>query len=337
MTIRFSALALLAVLAAPLAVAQDVLYEQPNDATFTFEGAAGITGIRDTEGWIYSENFTVAANDGSDGYLADDFVVPTGREWTVDQVAVIAFYLNGTDDPITKATSFNVIIWNDDADAGTPGTEAFRVDNVTPSTDGTAGEATTGIIEFTLASPPVLQEGTYWLTVQANMPTENINQGTRYFWGSNRAEIGEPVQWWNVGGALATAAPCDQGWGDNTPECGSENRNDNDPTVYLRIRGNSVVISSETAAEGRTVSLLPTRPNPATARTLVPFSLREAADVRLAVYDVLGREVALVTERAYGVGDHAESFDASALAPGTYVARLTAGSDVVVRTLSVAR
>ena len=338
MTIRFTALAALAVLTAPLALGQNVLYKQPNG----FETAAG-TEVNANQGWIYSENFT-SDNDDTDSYLADDFTVPTGETWTVTTASVLSFYADAaTYDPntpdgsgIVKATSFNVIVWTDDAGAGTPDAVLLQLDNVTPTSDGTGEGSITGIISFDLPTPLELTAGTYWLTVQANMPTTDLAQGTRYFWGTNDAAFGETLQFWNYGGGLTGFSPCDQDWGDNTPECRSNPNLDQDPTLYMRLQG-TVASASEAVASRGSVALLPTRPNPAAGRTRVPFTLDRPADVRLAVYDALGREVALVAERAYGAGAHAEVLDTAALAPGTYVVRLVAGPDVVLRTIAVAR
>ena len=338
MTIRFTALAALAVFAAPLALGQTVLYKQPNG----FE-TADDTPVNTNQGWIYSENFP-EANDDIDSYLADDFTVPAGDIWTVTTVSVLAYYAddatyrenNPDGSGIVKATSFNVIVWADDAAAGTPGEEVLRLDEVAPTSDGTTEGGVTGIISFNLPTSLQLDEGTYWLTVQANMPTTDLSQGTRYFWGTNDAAFGEPLQFWNYGGGLTAFAPCDQGWGDNTPECRSNPNLDQDPTLYMRISGTFVTASEEVAQSGA-VALEPTRPNPAAGRALVPFTLDRPADVRLAVYDALGREVAVVAEQAYGAGAHAEVLDTSALAPGTYVVRLVAGADVVLRTIAVAR
>lgn len=339
MSIRTLAAVALAALALP-ATAQEILFQQPS----TFENADGVTVTDIQQGWIYSENFTVEANNGSDGYLADDFTVPEGRTWMVTSLSVIAFYANhhtflqnppDPPDPIVKATSFNVIVWGNDADAGTPSdTKVLELTEVAASSDNTGGGAGAGIISFDLATALELTEGTYWLTVQGNMPTETLGQDTRYFWGTNDAEFGEPLQWWNYGAGLTQATPCNQGWSDNTP-CRAANSG-SDPTLYLRLNG-SVINASEEVAQSRTVSILSTRPNPATDRTLIPFTLREPADVRLAVYDVLGREVALVAERPYAAGEHAEPLTTADLAPGTYVVRLVAGSEVVLRTISVTR
>ncbi|MEM1043696.1 MAG: T9SS type A sorting domain-containing protein [Bacteroidota bacterium] len=65
-------------------------------------------------------------------------------------------------------------------------------------------------------------------------------------------------------------------------------------------------------------------PNPFAGETALTFSLGEAAEVRLAVYDVLGREVAVLTEGTVEAGTHTATLDARGLATGTYVYRLVA-------------
>ena len=56
----------------------------------------------------------------------------------------------------------------------------------------------------------------------------------------------------------------------------------------------------------------------------VPFTLAEAADVRVVVYDVLGREVAVLADGAMSAGSYAVSWpEAASLPAGSYVVRLT--------------
>ena len=74
--------------------------------------------------------------------------------------------------------------------------------------------------------------------------------------------------------------------------------------------------------------LLPPAPNPFRGTTDVRFALGAASDVRLDVFDVLGRSV-LAVERAFGAGEHAVALDGGALAPGAYVVRLAVGDAVV--------
>ncbi len=90
-------------------------------------------------------------------------------------------------------------------------------------------------------------------------------------------------------------------------------------------------------AEAEGLALLPAVPNPASSATDLAFTLDAAQDVRLAVYDVLGRQVALVTDGARAAGTHTATLDASRLPSGVYVARLTAGGQTVLRRFTVVR
>ena len=65
-------------------------------------------------------------------------------------------------------------------------------------------------------------------------------------------------------------------------------------------------------------------PNPTDGRVVVPVALSEAAEVRVAVYDVLGREVAVPHDGRLGAGAHRVRFDASTLPAGVYVVRAMA-------------
>jgi hypothetical protein len=56
-----------------------------------------------------------------------------------------------------------------------------------------------------------------------------------------------------------------------------------------------------------------------------------ASQVRLTVYDVLGRQVAVLVNGVQAPGSYTVRFDATGLASGIYVYRLQAGSTVVSR------
>lgn len=70
-----------------------------------------------------------------------------------------------------------------------------------------------------------------------------------------------------------------------------------------------------------TISLAPARPNPFNATTTVALELPQPSHVKLAVYDVTGRRVATLSNQWYAAGDHALTFDATALASGVYFIR----------------
>ena len=77
-------------------------------------------------------------------------------------------------------------------------------------------------------------------------------------------------------------------------------------------------------------------PNPTRGGATVRFDLPAAAPVALAVYDVLGRRVAVLAEGDRPAGRH-EARLPGGLAPGSYLVRIEAGLDVAVRRLVVLR
>jgi minor extracellular serine protease Vpr len=63
-------------------------------------------------------------------------------------------------------------------------------------------------------------------------------------------------------------------------------------------------------------------PNPFNAATLIRFALPEAAEGRLVVYDILGREVAVLAEGAFSPRVYTVAFEAGNLSSGVYMFRL---------------
>ena len=61
---------------------------------------------------------------------------------------------------------------------------------------------------------------------------------------------------------------------------------------------------------------------------MVPFRLTEAAHVSLKVYDLLGREVAVLVDGRLPAGEHEAVFEASALPTGVYLIRMEAAGIV---------
>lgn len=84
------------------------------------------------------------------------------------------------------------------------------------------------------------------------------------------------------------------------------------------------VRSAEAEIEPEQTTLLPAYPNPFAGRTTIEYTLDEGADVRLAVYDLLGRRVALLADGQQQAGFHRIEWDGGRLASGMYLVRLTA-------------
>lgn len=73
-------------------------------------------------------------------------------------------------------------------------------------------------------------------------------------------------------------------------------------------------------------------PNPFNPTTTIRYSVPNAGMVSLRVFDMLGREVALIESGYKSAGRYEAVFDASRLASGIYVYRLTAGNTTLSRT-----
>jgi hypothetical protein len=101
------------------------------------------------------------------------------------------------------------------------------------------------------------------------------------------------------------------------------------------------VATIPTAGEGSPAAsalrLDPTRPSPIEHSASVVFSLAAARQVTLEVYDSLGRRVAVLVDGLLSEGNHPLIWDASSLPNGTYLLRLSAGSEYVTRSVAIAR
>ncbi len=77
-----------------------------------------------------------------------------------------------------------------------------------------------------------------------------------------------------------------------------------------------------------TFKLAQNYPNPFNPSTMINYQLPINSHVTLKVYDVLGRDVATLVDRAMSAGDHEAVWNAGGLPSGVYVARLEANGNV---------
>ncbi|MFH1279437.1 MAG: metallophosphoesterase [Candidatus Eisenbacteria bacterium] len=90
------------------------------------------------------------------------------------------------------------------------------------------------------------------------------------------------------------------------------------------------------------IALSAARPNPFNPSTILGFELAEMSDVRLSVYDVRGREIALLAAGIFEAGGHSARWggtDASgdSMPSGVYFVRLRAGGESLARKVLLAR
>ncbi len=74
-------------------------------------------------------------------------------------------------------------------------------------------------------------------------------------------------------------------------------------------------------------------PNPFNPTTTIPFSLKEAVNVEITIYNMLGQKVTSLVNEKFTAGNHFATWDASSLASGMYIYRLKAGNVVKTKKL----
>jgi hypothetical protein len=92
-----------------------------------------------------------------------------------------------------------------------------------------------------------------------------------------------------------------------------------------------------TSSNSTKFSLNQNYPNPFNPSTTIKFELPRSSDVKLSVFDMLGREISVLVNERREAGVHEVKFDASGLSSGVYFYRLTAGTFVQARKLLLLR
>ena len=105
------------------------------------------------------------------------------------------------------------------------------------------------------------------------------------------------------------------------------------------VESTSLTVTGVTAEEALPVAyeLAQNYPNPFNPSTTIKYELPQRAHVVLTVFNMLGQQVAVLQNGEQQAGYHEAVFDASGLASGVYLYRLTAGSYVETRKLVLVR
>jgi hypothetical protein len=103
--------------------------------------------------------------------------------------------------------------------------------------------------------------------------------------------------------------------------------------IFVRHQVTTTGVADQQPNAPATFQLYQNYPNPFNPSTEIAYELGTATRVTLAVYDILGREVATLVDGHQEVGQKTVTWNASGLASGVYVCRLQAGSFSAVRKL----
>ena len=107
-------------------------------------------------------------------------------------------------------------------------------------------------------------------------------------------------------------------------------------TVAVQFGGGGLIFSDDDYIPA-TLELQQNYPNPFSGTTSFTFRLPEDMDASVRVYDMLGREVAVVTEGAFHAGSHSVEFSGADLPEGVYLYKLITGNDVVTKKMVLIR
>lgn len=106
------------------------------------------------------------------------------------------------------------------------------------------------------------------------------------------------------------------------------------PMLYLRYPV-SVLDVGEDQGLPITFTLSQNYPNPFNAQTAFRYNLSKAGEIRLGVYDLLGRKIATLASGHQLAGEHTVVWDASAIPSGVYFYRLTSPEGAVTKKMTL--
>jgi uncharacterized protein (TIGR02145 family) len=103
----------------------------------------------------------------------------------------------------------------------------------------------------------------------------------------------------------------------------------------ITVRKKNAVSNEISTEVPQALTLHQNYPNPFNPSTQITFEVPNQTKVRLAVYDLLGREVAILIDEVRPAGNYEVTFDASSLPSGMYVYRLSAGGQILTQQMTL--
>ncbi|HLA64444.1 MAG TPA: T9SS type A sorting domain-containing protein, partial [Rhodothermales bacterium] len=321
-------------------------------------GTFGTAIVRSTDGgatWTtrrafqYYTSFAVGADgvllaSGHDGYERS---TDGGATWTVIATerepsemhhaggGLLFSYSGGYPDALLRSTD-NGLTWTNLGSPGTVGALSLpRLQAVTRMADGALLAADEdGLMRSD-------DEGEKWTAVEGSPDhiVAFVHDASGALWAARdegffSAAVGSGVWRSGDGGASWATAGFD-GVRVHTLAVGAGNTVLAGTATGVYVRSGGVVATSPDPAP--TASALQVAPNPVRDRAAVTLTLDRAQTATVAVYDALGRRVAMLHDGALTAGTHALTFDTAALPAGLYVVRASGDGLALTHRATVVR
>jgi PKD repeat protein len=190
-------------------------YEGPYAVLYDQTDNVGTNGLPSQQ---FEAAFAAYDNQG-----ADDFIVPAGVVWTINQIDVLGSYSSGGG----PVPAVNVYLYADSA--GLPGTEVYQALGLVPVD-------ASGDLNITLTTPVVLPEGHYWVSVQADMDFTPTGQ---WYWSTRSVQSNTAYAWINPGDGFGTGCTT---WAPGAATCGVGGGIE--PDALFRLNGTSGTLAA---------------------------------------------------------------------------------------------
>ena len=249
----------------------------------------------------------------------DDQVVETDETVTVEGV------VQGGGLTVTPAT---VTIHDDDVAPPTTPSDTTRTGTITDAPQYL--RATTGDSEVTLT----------WDAPFYNGGSEIAGYGYRYKENGSPFGVEDLQAWEDIPGEADARNYTVTGLTNGVEyrfEVRAQNAQGGGVSASVIAAPSAIVTSAESEELPSEVALIGNYPNPFNPETVIDYALAQTSHIRLAVYDMTGKTVAVLMDGIQPQGRHTARFKADGLPTGTYVYRLTAGAKTLTRTMTLVR
>lgn len=180
-------------------------------------------------------------------------------------------------------------------------------------------------------------------TMDWTLPESNVFSGSYFLRDNKTGEVIELREGSTYGFEITTeerSAKSKQDFADlglaaSQPSDRLERSGGSEPRFELLIATSGVDGLAELGATPEDFTLAQNYPNPFNPTTQISYQLPVSSEVRLEVYDMLGRNVATLVNEQVAAGRHTVNFDASNLSSGVYLYRLQAGSQIMTKKLTI--
>jgi hypothetical protein len=108
---------------------------------------------------------------------------------------------------------------------------------------------------------------------------------------------------------------------------------DQEPRFVLSIQPKQPQVRSRDLPDS--IKLNPNYPNPFNPQTTISYELAQGAEVKLTVWNMIGQKVATLVDGLVEAGTHKETWNASNMPSGIYIARFEVGGKVFTRKMTL--